>query len=491
MDVYGDTRYTPTWQADFKSCVQSLVQSARLKQQVIDQSRYGFIVTAYHVIDGARSNNDITVELAGDRFVPVAVYGASKVADLAVVIVELRQPNQGFRLADYAGTRVGSEVYAIGSQLGLLDESITSGIVSGKRVSSDGVALLQVSAALNRGVSGGPILNAEGDIVAIVSFGLSETNSIGFGIGSSELKRAIVDSKEFKFEATIPGATPVGSNSGNSGEVTAGTSSSPKPVDPLTDSEALSRAFAEIYSRNHRALVDLRLRLFSYGKLSGDMPYRDIQTRQYDLFNLLAPGQLSAYNEPILTMNWGDLGTESERDFSDAFSRYRTAVIQMLYKYTLYAIERNTYHANYRISPRQASRRKAEAAMEDYLSSEELAQTSLDELYNLHMKDEVRFNFDTFQKNCDKGVMLHSFSGLPCYFESLVQRPTVSWSWSDSIDDGSIVTGVGLSRTDLESVSTKAELWEFIYLRVRFGSTYYIRLSKPGSTSKVVSVRRT
>lgn len=220
------------------------------------------------------------------------------------------------------------------------------------------------------------------------------------------------------------------------------------------------------------------------------MPYQDIQTRQYDLYNLIAPGQLSGYSEPILTMNWGDLGTQSERDFSEAFSQYRSAVIQMLYKYTVYAIERNTYHANYRISPARASRQKAESAMDEYLRATELADTSLSELYNLHMKDVSRFNFDTFQKYCDKGVLIHNFSGIPCYLEALVQRPTVSWSWNDSINEGSTITGVGLNRSDLVSVTTKGELWEFIYLRVRVGSTYYLRLSKPGSSPKIVSVRR-
>jgi putative serine protease PepD len=132
----------------------------------------GAILTAHHVIEGA---NTISVTFSDGTVTDAEVAGQAPEMDIAVL-----QPAQLPTLLVPAvlgasrGVNIGDDVVAIGNQLGLTD-STTSGVVSGldRSISGGGESpdlkgLIQFDAAVNPGSSGGPLVNARGETIAIV-----------------------------------------------------------------------------------------------------------------------------------------------------------------------------------------------------------------------------------------------------------------------------------------------------------------------------------
>jgi serine protease Do len=148
----------------------------------------GYIVTNFHVVNGARS---ISVHLTDGRVVPATVVGSDDITDLAVLKIDA--PNLiAAEWGDSDELQVGDLVWALGSPFGL-ERSFTFGIVSSKSRRSGSLAArnlyqeyLQTDAAVNPGNSGGPLINIEGKVVGINAaiFGPSY-QGISFAIPSS------------------------------------------------------------------------------------------------------------------------------------------------------------------------------------------------------------------------------------------------------------------------------------------------------------------
>jgi Do/DeqQ family serine protease len=152
-------------------------------------SEDGYIVTNHHVIDGAQ---DIKVEFTdGGRIVKARLVGSDAPSDLAVLKVD-GDHRAVLPLGDSDKVRVGDIVLAIGNPLGI-GQTVTSGIISakGRRTGlSDGSFedFLQTDAAINRGNSGGALVNTNGELIGINSQILSPSGvniGIGFAIPSN------------------------------------------------------------------------------------------------------------------------------------------------------------------------------------------------------------------------------------------------------------------------------------------------------------------
>ncbi|HZM82278.1 MAG TPA: trypsin-like peptidase domain-containing protein [Candidatus Limnocylindrales bacterium] len=132
----------------------------------------GAILTAYHVVEGAKT---ISVTFADGTVAEAEVAGAEPAMDIAVLLpAQLPQVLVPAVLGASRGVGVGDDVVAIGNQLGLT-LSTTSGVVSGldRSIKGDGESpdlkgLIQFDAAVNPGSSGGPLVNARGETIAIV-----------------------------------------------------------------------------------------------------------------------------------------------------------------------------------------------------------------------------------------------------------------------------------------------------------------------------------
>ncbi|HEY0547202.1 MAG TPA: DegQ family serine endoprotease [Pyrinomonadaceae bacterium] len=142
----------------------------------------GYILTNHHVVDGAE---DITVELSDRKTVSAKVIGSDPPSDLAVLKIDVNNlPVVALGNSDQV--RVGDVALAIGNPLGI-GQTVTSGIISAKGRStglSDGSFedFLQTDAPINKGNSGGALVNTNGDLIGINSQILSPSGgSIGIG----------------------------------------------------------------------------------------------------------------------------------------------------------------------------------------------------------------------------------------------------------------------------------------------------------------------
>lgn len=141
----------------------------------------GYVVTNHHVIDGA---DQIIVRMADRREFEAELVGSDAQSDIALLKVDAENlPTLKF--GDSQGLKQGEWVMAIGSPFNF-DQTVTAGIVSAKGRSNNSqqyVPFIQTDVAINRGNSGGPLLNLDGEVVGVNSWILS--NGTGAYIGLS------------------------------------------------------------------------------------------------------------------------------------------------------------------------------------------------------------------------------------------------------------------------------------------------------------------
>lgn len=173
----------------------------------------GYIVTNYHVIANAQ---DIRVRLTNGKTYEASLTGADKNLDVAVIKIEA----QGLTAASYGDSdklKVGDTAIAIGNPLGELGGTVTSGIISALNrditIGSNSFSLIQTSAAVNRGNSGGGLFDAKGDLVGIIvaksasrAF-MPSVEGIGFAIPINEAK---VSAESIIETGRVPGRVHIG-----------------------------------------------------------------------------------------------------------------------------------------------------------------------------------------------------------------------------------------------------------------------------------------
>jgi serine protease Do len=154
----------------------------------------GFIVTNNHVIEGA---DEILIEFFSGTELPATLVGTDPNTDIAVLKVDATDlPFVAFGDSNAAGARVGDWVMAMGNPLGQ-GFSVSAGIVSARNRALSGTFddYIQTDAAINRGNSGGPLFNMDGEVIGVNTAILSPNGgSIGIGFAmSSEVVSNVVD----------------------------------------------------------------------------------------------------------------------------------------------------------------------------------------------------------------------------------------------------------------------------------------------------------
>lgn len=163
-------------------------------------SNDGYIVTNNHVVDGA---DELTVTLNDNKEYSARIIGTDKTTDLALIKIDAKNL-PAITIANSDNIKVGEWVLAVGNPFNLTN-TVTAGIVSAKGrslyASPNGIeSFIQTDAAINRGNSGGALVNVQGELIGINAMLYSETGSYsgyGFAIPTSIMNKVVSDLKKY------------------------------------------------------------------------------------------------------------------------------------------------------------------------------------------------------------------------------------------------------------------------------------------------------
>ncbi|HIH39015.1 trypsin-like peptidase domain-containing protein [Candidatus Woesearchaeota archaeon] len=152
-------------------------------------SSSGHVVTNYHVIKGIKA---LQIRDYEGNIYQGALIGYDEAKDIALLRIVSNNDFPSFTFGDSDAVRVGETVIAIGSPSGL-DFTVTEGIISAvNRVGPNGLSgYLQTDVPINPGNSGGPLVDSRGEIIGINNFKLRDAESLGFAIGSNQVKDTV------------------------------------------------------------------------------------------------------------------------------------------------------------------------------------------------------------------------------------------------------------------------------------------------------------
>ena len=158
----------------------------------------GYIVTNNHVIEGA---DQIEIEFFSGKRLEAKLVGTDLKTDIALLKVESDTPLPFVPFGDSDAMRVGDWVMAMGNPLGQ-GFSVSAGIVSarGRELSGTYDDFLQTDAAINKGNSGGPLFNMDGQVIGVNTAILSPTGGsigIGFSMASNVVSKVVGQLQQF------------------------------------------------------------------------------------------------------------------------------------------------------------------------------------------------------------------------------------------------------------------------------------------------------
>ncbi len=186
----------------------------------------GLVATNLHVVAGS---DEIKVKLHdGTTYAVTQVAGVDPGRDLALLRIKPKAALKTLRLGDSDQMSAGDQVIAIGNPLGVFDYSVSSGLVSQVRAvcgASDakcppgGLTLLQISAPISQGSSGGPLFNQFGEVVGVTTLIVAQGQSINFAVPGNYLKPLVaqpsaISMKTFAEQTKLDGddGSPAGSD---------------------------------------------------------------------------------------------------------------------------------------------------------------------------------------------------------------------------------------------------------------------------------------
>lgn len=157
---------------------------------IVDKA--GFIITNAHVVE---NTTRITVKLSTGEEFAAKLIGSDEETDIAVLKIEAGRELPSIPFGNSAAMRVGDWVLALGSPFGL-SRTVTAGIISNvQRETPLGSAFqkfIQTDASINRGNSGGPLVNMSGEVIGVnsqIATSSGDSNGIGFALPSSEAEK--------------------------------------------------------------------------------------------------------------------------------------------------------------------------------------------------------------------------------------------------------------------------------------------------------------
>jgi len=150
---------------------------------ILDRS--GLIATNLHVIEG---ESTIKVKLYKDQgeYQVVSIAGVDRGHDLALMRIKPRGNLPVVRLGDSSVVSAGDRIYAIGNPLGM-DYSVSDGLISQVRQLSAELTILQISAPISQGSSGGPLFNQFGEVIGVTTMIVTQGQNINLAVPGNYL----------------------------------------------------------------------------------------------------------------------------------------------------------------------------------------------------------------------------------------------------------------------------------------------------------------
>ncbi len=166
----------------------------------------GVIVSNRHVV--GESSNRYTVVTTDNNKFEAKVIARDPISDIAILKIEDGRKFPTLKLGDSSKVELGETVLAAGNALGLFQNTVSSGIISGlsrsiaaqvdaKSPAQEIHGLIQTDAAINPGNSGGPLVNMEGEVIGINVAIIFGAQNIGFALPINTVKRDLEDIKKY------------------------------------------------------------------------------------------------------------------------------------------------------------------------------------------------------------------------------------------------------------------------------------------------------
>jgi hypothetical protein len=165
----------------------------------------GWIATNVHVIAGAR---ELIVVLPNHSELPVVeIMGMDPERDLAIIRVEPKKPLPALPLGDSDAVHPGDPVVAIGHPLGL-EDTVSNGLVSAIREVDPSLTVLQISAPIAPGSSGGPLFNDRGEVIGVAAAVSRQGQNLNFGLPIGYVKSLLKHPQPVAFARFVEMSAP-------------------------------------------------------------------------------------------------------------------------------------------------------------------------------------------------------------------------------------------------------------------------------------------
>ena len=150
----------------------------------------GFILTNSHVVGGQKT---VTVKMIEENKVysNVEVVKDNTIRDMALLKIKEAGSFSPVVLGDSDQVQIGERVVVIGNPLGVLENTVSDGLVSAVR-ENNGTKMLQISAPISHGSSGGAMFNARGEVVGITTSGANEGQNLNFAVAINYAKEELI-----------------------------------------------------------------------------------------------------------------------------------------------------------------------------------------------------------------------------------------------------------------------------------------------------------
>jgi serine protease Do len=163
---------------------------------IVDKS--GIVATNLHVVEGEAQIKVRTFD--GSQYAVLSIAGMDRGHDLALLRIQPKKPLPTLSLGDSSQVSAGDQIIAIGNPLGVFDYSVSAGLISQVRPLSEELTILQISAPISPGSSGGPLFNQFGEVIGVTTAIITQGQNINLAVPANYLRPMLAQKSTMKLD---------------------------------------------------------------------------------------------------------------------------------------------------------------------------------------------------------------------------------------------------------------------------------------------------